>query len=251
LVDIYNVFIAFTVLWFVAFSVISAYLFQVFGAAKWLQTLEFKIAVGDVLKRIGFADVSDFVVSPPLYLIWGLSLYFGCRMLATCRPRKDLRKLVSGEGAQRVLSRSVVMLCLTALLFVVIVVPGFYLALLSASLLKRVDPDKEFEYSAACHLSGKKMDVTVVMRNNYPKKSTYLKPIFVDWNKDEKAFRIDTGDMFWMSRKGFYFDPAEIRYYRLELPAPAQFQPGSTCTVDDKAPTKGFVPVKATGDANS
>jgi hypothetical protein len=156
LVDIYNVFIAFTVLWFVAFSVISAYLFQVFGAAKWLQTLEFKIAVGDVLKRIGFADVSDFVVSPPLYLIWGLSLYFGCRMLATCRPRKDLRKLVSGEGAQRVLSRSVVMLCLTALLFVVIVVPGFYLALLSASLLKRVDPDKEFEYSAACHLSGKK-----------------------------------------------------------------------------------------------
>jgi hypothetical protein len=55
-----------------------------------------------------------------------------------------------------------------------------------------------------------------------------------------------------MSRKGLYFDPSELRYYRLELVAPARFPPGSLCSANEKEPKKGFVSVKATvGDSYS
>jgi hypothetical protein len=73
-------------------------------------------------------------------------------------------------------------------------------------------------------------------------------------DKADKAYELDSGDLFWMSKKGFYFDPTEIRYYRLELPAPAM--PASArlaakCTTQNEKPSKGSIFVKAVGDSYS
>src|SRR5262245_58986262 len=244
--DIYNVFVAFIVLWFVALWVISAHLFYVLGLSDWLRTLPVKIAASYVLTQIGLRDITDLLLSPAFYVIWAISMLFGYRLLATWRPRKDLRRIVGGEKAQQAVSRSLAMVSLTLLLMVVIVVPGFYLGLLSASILKRADPRDEFDIQAECHLSGTKVKISVVVRNNSLWKRAVLKPIFVDWSDTDRAFRIDTGDLFWLSNKGLYFEPAETRFYRLELTAPAQFWTSSKCEARDKEPPKGFVSVKVT-----
>jgi hypothetical protein len=115
-------------------------------------------------------------------------------------------------------------------------------------------PEPNFEYLTACHVGGAKLRITLIVKNH---KSTnaVLRPLFIDWRKADKvadkAYAVDHGDIFWMSRKGVYFDPSEIRYYRLELPAPPNFLDELTCTTQNDPPTKGFLTVKAAGDSYS
>jgi hypothetical protein len=252
--DIYNVFVAFTLLWFVLLAALTAYIFDLSGASAWLQTLEIKIRLAQVLQKLKFSDVSDLFVSPALWLILFMSGYFGYLMLMRWSLRRGIRNIVRGKDAQQALSRTVITLSTAAVAFIFIVLPALYLALLSSSLLKHATPEPNFEYLTACHVGGAKLRITLIVKNH---KSTnaVLRPLFIDWRKADKvadkAYAVDHGDIFWMSRKGVYFDPSEIRYYRLELPAPPNFLDELTCTTQNDPPTKGFLTVKAAGDSYS
>jgi hypothetical protein len=196
-------------------------------------------------------------VSPALWIILGLSGYFGYLLIMRWSLRRGIRNIVRGKDAQKALSRTVIMLSTAAVAFIFIVVPALYLALLSSSLLKHAQPPplprSDFEYLTACYLSGNKLHVTLIVKNN-KNISVALRPLFIDVDKADKAYEIDFGDIFWMSRKGFYFDPSETRYYRLELPVPAlpaSARFTSKCTTQNERPSKGSVPTKAVGDSHS
>jgi hypothetical protein len=255
--DIYNVFVAFTLLWFVLLAAVTAYVFDLSGAAASLDTMQLKIEVATILKRLKFSDVSDLFFSPALWVMLALSGYFGYLMIMRWSLRRDIRNIVRGRDAQKALSRTVIMLSTAAVALFFIVVPALYLALLSSSLLThakpRTVPRSDFEYLTACYISGNKLHVTLIVKNNR-ESSSALQPIFIDLDKADKAYELDPGDIFWLSRKGFYFDPTEMRYYRLELPAPAMpasARLASKCTTQNEKPSKGSVPVKVAGDSHS
>jgi hypothetical protein len=256
--DIYNVFVAFTLLWFVLLAALTAYVFDLSGASMWLDTVQLKIGLATTLKRLKFSDtVSDFVFSPALWVMLGLSGYFGYLMLMRWSLRRGIRNIVRGKDAQKAVSRTVIMLSTAAVAFVFIVGPALYLALLSSALLPHERSQTlsrpGFEYLTVCDISGSKLHVTMIIKNN--RESSFpLQPMFIDLDKADKAYELDSGDLFWMSKKGFYFDPTEIRYYRLELPAPAM--PASArlaakCTTQNEKPSKGSIFVKAVGDSYS
>jgi hypothetical protein len=137
--DIYNVFVAFTLLWFVLLAALTAYIFDLSGASAWLQTLEIKIRLAQVLQKLKFSDVSDLFVSPALWLILFMSGYFGYLMLMRWSLRRGIRNIVRGKDAQQALSLTVITLSTAAVAFIFIVLPALYLALLSSSLLKHAD----------------------------------------------------------------------------------------------------------------
>jgi hypothetical protein len=253
--DIYNVFVAFTLLWFVLLAAVTDYIFDLSGASAWLQSNYFRIGLSQVLTKLRFSDISDLFVSPALWLMLFLSGYFGYLMLLRWSLRRDIRNIVRGKDAQKAISRTIIVLSTAAVAFVFIVIPALYLALLSSSLLKQVRPPprEPFEYPTACYISGNKLHVTLIVKNNR-NNSAAVPPLFIDLDKADKAYEIDPGDIFWMSKKGFYFDPAEIRYYRLELPVPAMpawARISSKCTTHSAKPSKGSLPVKAVGDSHS
>lgn len=255
--DIYNVFVAFTLLWFVLLAALTAYVVGVTGASTWLDTMRLKIGLETILTNLGFSKetLSEFVVSPALWVMLGLSGYFGYLMLMRWSLRRGIRNIVRGKDAQKAVSRTVIMLSTAAVAFVFIIVPALYLSLLASSLLpkQRAAPRPDFVYLTACDISGNnKLHVTMIVKNN-PESRFLRQPIFIDLDKADKAYELDPGDIFWMSKKGFYFDPSETRYYRLELTTPAM--PASAklikCTTQHEKPSKGSVPVKAVGDSYS
>jgi hypothetical protein len=220
----YNVFVAFTLLWFVLLAALTAYVFGISGASTWLHTMKLKIGLETILTNLGFSKetLSEFVVSPALWVMLGLSGYFGYLMLMRWSLRRGIRNIVRGKDAQKAVSRTVIMLSMAAVAFVFIVVPALYLSLLASSLLpkQRAAPQPDFVYLTACDISGNnKLHVTMIIKNNQESRFL-LQPIFIDPDGADKAYELDPGDIFWMSKKGFYFDPSETRYYRLELPAP-------------------------------
>jgi hypothetical protein len=255
--DIYNAFVAFTLLWFVLLAALTYYVFDLSGASTRLDTWQFKIELATALTKLKFSDVSDLFFSPAFWVMLGLSGYFGYLMIQRWSLRRGIRNIVRGKDAQKALSRTVIMLSTATVAAFFIVVPALYLALLSSSLLQhaspRVVPRSNFEYLTACYTSGNKLHVTMIVKNNR-QSSTALPSIFIDPDKADKAYELDSGDLFWMSKKGFYFDPTEIRYYRLELPAPAMpasARLASKCKTQDEKPSKGSVLVKAVGDSYS
>ena len=262
--DIYNVFVAFTLLWFVLLAALTAYVFDLSGATTWLDTMKLKLALADYLERLKFSrdTVSDLVFSPALWVMLALSGYFGYLMIMRWSLRRDILSIVRGKDAKKAVSRTVIMVTTASVAFVFIVAPALYLALLSSSLLshakpRAVVPRSGFEYLTACDISddGKKLHVTMIVKNNHDSSSP-LEPIFIDVDKADRAYELDRGDIFWMSKKGFYFDPTEIRYYRLELQLAPPVMPtsarlASKCTAQNQKPAKGSVLVKAAGDSYS
>jgi hypothetical protein len=204
--------------------------------------------------KLKFSDVSDLFVSPALWLFLFPSGYFGYLMLKRWSLRRGIRNIVPGKDAQKALSWTVITLSTIAVAFIFIVVPALYLALLSSVLLKGATPEPKFEYLTACHVSGAKLRITLMVKN-HKDTAAALRPLFIDWRKAgriaEKAYALDHGDIFWMSRRGLFFEPSEIRYYRLELPAPPNFVDELTCETRNDPPAKGFLPVKAAGDSHS
>jgi hypothetical protein len=249
--DVYHIFVAFIIMWFVLLAIISAHIFDLLGATAWLKTLTPRIALGNILKILGISDVSELIVSPALFLIFILSGYFGYRMLLRWSLRRNILNLVKGKDAQRALSRIIVMPCTALVALILILVPALYLGLLSATLFKRAaPPGTDFEYLTSCYGAGNKLHVSMIVKNNRTK-SVPLTPVFIDFKTNEKALRIDHGDIFWMSKRGFYLDPGEIRHYRMEITSPQQASAASTCTAQADEPKKGFVSVKAGGDAHT
>lgn len=251
-------FVAFTLLWFVLLAALTAYVFEVSGASTWLRTMRLKIELATILEQLKFSSdaVSELIFSPALWVMLALSGYFGYLMIMRWSLRRDILNIVRGRDAQKALSRTIIMLSTGAVAFFFIVVPALYLTLLGSSLLshaRKLAPQSDFEYLTACYTSGNKLHVTIIVKNNR-ESSSALQSIFIDLEKADKAYELDTGDIFWMSKKGFYFDPTEIRYYRLELPAPtmpASARSTSKCTTRNEKPSKGSVPVKAVGDSYS
>jgi hypothetical protein len=257
--DIYNGFVAFTLLWFVLLAALTAYAFDISGASTWLDTIRLNIGLEAILKSLGFSKetLSEFVVSPALWVMLGLSGYFGYLMLMRWSLRRGIRNIVRGKDAQKAVSRTVIMLSTAAVAFVFIVVPALYLSLLASSLLpkQRTAHRSGFQYFTACGMvANNKLHVTMIVQNNGESRSP-LQPIFIDLDKADKAYELDPGDIFWMSKKGFYFDPGEIRYYRLELVLPparvASAKLASKCTTQNEKPSKGSEVVKAVGDSYS
>ena len=249
--DVYYIFVAFIILWFVLLAILSAHIFDLLDATDWLKTLTPRIAVGNVLKLFGISDVSELIVSPALALILFLSGFFGWRMLLRWSLRRNILSLVKGKDAQKALSRFIIMPSIALVSLILILVPSLYLGLLSASLFKHAKPPlADFNFLASCYGAGSKLHVSMIVKNNRTK-SMPLTPVFIDFKTNDKALRIDHGDVFWMSKRGFYFDPGEIRHYRMEITSPQHASAASTCSAHAEQPTKGFVSAKAGGDAHT
>jgi hypothetical protein len=248
--DVYNVFVSFTVLWFVFLAITSAYILQLFGVTVLPQALPFQAALKYLLQKAGFSDVSEMLVSPAFYVILFMSGYFGSRMVRSWSLRREIRKVVKGKA----LRQSAVALGAAIAAFAVIVIPALYLALLSASLFKRAAPHPDFDFFASCYSSGSKVHVMLIVQNNTGKNAA-LQPLYIVFSGGKTALKIQPTDIFWMSTKGLYLDPGEMRYYRLEAGATAQFSDVENCEAKqakDMQPAKtSIISAKIMGDAHS
>jgi|GEM_PF-5042312 len=264
--EVYNVFISFTVLWFVTLAIVSEYVVQRYKALdRPLEVVQVKRAVegsGQVkhaieafLAKWGLSDISEMSTSPALYVIIFVSGYFGLIMLRSWSVRHGILKIVKGGDAQRHLGRWVIMLSTALTAFLVIVIPGLYLALLSASLFaSAASPSPPVTFSAQCFSTDPKSDpklrVNLIVRNNTDE-HTFIPQFYLDLGRGP-PISVDQNDIFWMSRKGLYLDPNETRYYRLELTPikPAQFPLVSSCHVVTEKPTTTAT-AKSEGDTYS
>jgi hypothetical protein len=229
--DMFNIFIAFSIGWFMIVSLICSFFLGLFSIHlnKWRSISSLR----DFFDRHGIPDITDILVQPALMFLFVPLVFFANRLFNKWAGRRSLYKIVTEGTSEGVVTEIVKRRIdvFPGLSFILVLVgSSLLLAFMANALFLQVEGDKETFIDVSCQLKGDKLDklfVSAVFENNttnsFPIKTVFIKLLDKDNSGDkDKQFglRIEPGDIAWLSEEGLFLEAREKRYYRLLLPAP-------------------------------
>jgi hypothetical protein len=231
--DILNVFVAYTVGWFLFIALLLAALFN-FRPGKETQAL-----TSAFFHDHGIADISQVIISPALLLIVLLSMYFGYRIIQQWGSKKNVLELIRRKDTKEAFNRTKLMVFPAVVSFLSICFPALILAMLCDALYWHA---RSLEYQISCApLGGNRLFISLAIKNNETS-TIVLKPVYISLRKGVnyqsepiQQVKLDVSNFVWASRKGILVEPSEVRYLRI-LGAFDKLNTGDvvSCSVDNR-----------------
>jgi hypothetical protein len=226
-IDLFTVYISFTVGWFILLAMLSVTFFSTQTAKAISEFLHIHYLFVNILY---VSDVSDIFVSPAFIIILCLSVYFSARFFRHWGLRRSFVDLLRNDATGAISQTSVVTFPILVAA-IVIVCPAILLAALSNMMFAQRDDDRDFIYDAACIRVKDKLYANISIKNNL-RRDALVGPIFIGlWAKrpaaesddgtikltqdPDQIVRVEPVNFMWASRKGLFLQSGEVRYLRL------------------------------------
>jgi hypothetical protein len=227
--DVFNVYVSFTIGWFILLAIVSAKTrsFQYLSSVK--------DSLGQVLRGWGLSDVSEVFVSPAFAIIIMMSVYFAWSFLRHWGIQRDFIDLVR-KDTRGAFTQTQMIAFPTVVAIVMIVGPAILLAALCDVLYARSESEPDFVYEASCVKNAQDLHANLSVKNNLSK-TVVMGPLFLGlWQstlqgggRPDQVVKIDPRDILWASRKGLFLEPTEVKYLRLVSTLPATVKDVAHC----------------------